>query len=122
MDEKESIPEAPSAAVSDKGDTADSEKPSSESAQEKSASGDVPDVNFDKESETNAIQSDPDPEQQNHVDHKVSVGMPSSTAKDVDCDKSVDKSEIEVDNSTDITNADDKADGKIIGKSLTSNS
>lgn len=83
MDEKESIPEAPSAAVTAKVETADSEKPSSESVQDIPAGGDV-------EPETNTTQSETDTKLQNHVDHKVSVDMPSSTTKDVDHDVSID--------------------------------
>lgn len=116
MDEKESIPEAPSTPVSDKGDTADREKPTSESVQEMSAGG-APDVNFDNVSETKATLSETEPELQNHVDHKVNVDTPSSTAKEVDHNISVDEpmsSAKNVDDSTDISNADDIK----IGKSL----
>lgn len=121
MDEKESLPEAQSAAVSEKVDTADSEKPSSESVQEISVGGDVPDENFDTESGTNATQSETDPELQNHVDHKVSVDTPSSTAENVDHNMSADEptsSAKVADDSTDITNADDQAGDIKIGKFL----
>ncbi|XP_026332163.1 zinc finger MYM-type protein 4 isoform X2 [Hyposmocoma kahamanoa] len=90
MDEKESIPEAPNTPVSDKGDTADSEKPSIESVQEMVAGG-APNVNFDNELEINATQLETESELRNHVDHKVSADMPLSTAKEVDHDMSVDE-------------------------------
>lgn len=99
MDEKESIPEAPSTQVADKGDSADSEKPSSESVQEMSAVGGA---NIDNE----ATQSEAESELQNHVDHKV-VDTPSSTTKEVDHDIM-----------SSAKNADDYPDEKNIGKSL----
>lgn len=113
MDEKESTPEAQSAADSEKGDSADREKPSSESVQEISVAG-----NFDKEPVTNTTQSETDLELQNHVDHKVSVDRPSSTAKDGDHDVSVDEtpSAKQLDDSKGITNPDERRGVQKIGK------
>lgn len=111
MDEKESIPDAPSTPVSDKGDTADSEKPSIESVQEMLAGG-APNVNFDNEPETNTTQSETESELRNHVDHKVSADMPLSTPKEVDHDVSVDEP------MSSGKNADDHPDEMKTGKSL----
>lgn len=118
MDEKETIPEAPSAAISEKGDSADNEKPSSESVLEISAA-----ENFGNKPETNVTHSETDPELQNHVDHKVSVDRPSSTEKDGDHNVSVDEptsSAKGLNDCTDITNFDDQPGVKKIGKSCNS--
>lgn len=116
MDEKESTPGAPSTAVSEKGDTADNEKPPRESVKEISA-GDATNVNFDNEPKPNAVKSKTDPEMRNHVGHKTSVDKPSSTAKDIDHDINVDEASSSA-KEVDSTYISDQTGYKKIGKFL----